>query len=99
MYYMYTGEIYFAPFGSEANRGYRASEKPDWEMDNPPKISPKSMYRLADKVTVPSTPTCSTEVVWKYNIPELRQLAWEKILESLSSCDLVEEIFSNFTFL
>jgi len=68
-------------------------------MDDPPKISPKSIYRLADKVTVPSTPTSSAEVVWKYDIPELRRLAWEKILENWDSCDLVEEIFSDFTFL
>ena len=35
----------------------------------------------------------------KYDIPELKQLAWEKILKELDSCDLVEEIFSDFTFL
>jgi len=40
-----------------------------------------------------------TEFGWKYDIPELKQLAWEKILEGLDSCDLVEEIFSDFTFL
>jgi len=96
---MYTGEICFAPFGSEANRDYRASEKPNWEMDSPPKVSPKSMYRLADKVTVLLLLICGTEVVWKYDIPELKQLAWEKIIEDLGNCDLVEEIFSDFTFL
>ena len=68
-------------------------------MDEPPKISPKSIYRLADKVIVPSTPICTIEIVWKYDIPELRQLAWEKILGNLGSSDLVEEIFSDFTFL
>lgn len=99
MYYTYTGEIDFAPFGSEANRDYRASEKPKWEMDNPPRVSPKSIYRLADKVTVPSTPTRSAETVRKYDIPELRRLAWERILDNLGCCDLVEEIFSDFTFL
>ena len=52
LYYIYTGEICFAPFGSEASRGYRASEKPDWEMDDPQIFSPKSIYTgLADKVT------------------------------------------------
>ena len=68
-------------------------------MDDPPKVSPKSIYRLADKVSVPSIPIRSTKLVWKYDIPELRRLAWERILENLGSCDLVEEIFSDFTFL
>jgi len=100
LYYLYTGEIYFAPFGSEANRSYRASEKPNWEIDKkPPRVSPKAIYRLADKVTAHSLLVCSTEIVWKYDIPELKHLAWQKILENLDSCDLFEEIFSDFTFL
>ena len=68
-------------------------------MDNPPKASPKSIYRIADKVTISSLRIRSTEVVWKYDLPELKQLAWQNILENLDSCDLVEEIFSDFTFL
>ena len=100
LYYLYTGEIHFSPFGSEANRSYRASKKPNWEMDDkPPKVSPKSIYRLADKVTLLSFPVCSTEIVRKYDIPELKHLAWRKILENLDSCDLIEEVFSDFTFL
>ncbi|KAF9779896.1 hypothetical protein BJ322DRAFT_349753 [Thelephora terrestris] len=80
--YLYTGEIHFAPFGSEANRNLRASGKQTWETDGLSKVSPKSIYRLADK----------------YDIPELKQLAWETILKDLNSCNLVEEIFSDFTF-
>jgi len=68
-------------------------------MDNPPKVSPKSIYRVADKVAAPSLLIRGTEVVRKYDLPELKQLAWRKILENLDSCDLVEEIFSDFTFL
>ena len=99
MYYLYTGEVSFAPFGSEANRVYRASERPSWELGNPPKVSPKSIYRVADKVALPSLLFWGTETVWKYDLPELKQLAWRNILENLDSCDLVEEIFSDFTFL
>ena len=99
MYYLYTGEIYFTPFGSEANRGCRASERPSWELGNLPKVSPKSIYRVADKVTVSSLLIQVPEVVWKYDLPELKQLAWRNILESLDTCDLIEEIFSDFTFL
>jgi len=69
-------------------------------MDNPPKVSPKSIYRVADKViAIPSLLIRGTEVVRKYHLPELKQLAWRNILENLDSCDLVEEIFSDFTFL
>ena len=68
-------------------------------MDNLPRVSPKSAYRLADKVTVSSLLICGTEVISKYDIPVLKQLAWEKILENLDSCDLVEEVFSDFTCL
>lgn len=66
---------------------------------DPPKVSPKSIYRLADKVTAPSPSVRSTEPVRKYDMPELKQLAWKKILEELDSCDLVEEVFSLFAFL
>ena len=68
-------------------------------MEDPPKVSPKSIYRVADKVTIPLVLIRGAERVWKYDLPELKQLAWQKILENLDSCDLVEEIFSDFTFL
>lgn len=83
LYYMYTGEIDFAPFCSEGKGDCHVWGERRWEMGGRPKVSPKSVYRLADK----------------YDIPELKQLAWEKILEGLDSCDSVEEIFSDFTFL
>ena len=64
-----------------------------------PKVSPKSVYRLADKVTDLLLLLRCAEDLPKYDIPVLKQLAWEKILKELDSCDLVEEIFSDFTFL
>ena len=48
--YLYTGAIAFAPFGSEENRRSRRvgiGKLPD---DNVSPPSPKSIYRLADKV-------------------------------------------------
>lgn len=48
--YLYTGSIDFAPFGSEANRKTRASEIVSLTPDRVPRPSPKSIYRLADKV-------------------------------------------------
>ena len=48
--YLYTDEIEFAPWGSAERRKARALEKKS-ESYGIPKPSPKSVYRLADKVT------------------------------------------------
>jgi len=48
--YLYTDEIEFAPWGSAERREARALEKMS-ESYGIPKPSPKSIYRLADKVT------------------------------------------------
>ena len=47
--YLYTDEIEFAPWGSAERREARALEKIS-ESYGIPKPSPKSVYRLADKV-------------------------------------------------
>ena len=46
--YLYTNEIEFAPWGSTERRNARAYELS--ESYGIPKPSPKSVYRLADKV-------------------------------------------------
>ena len=48
--YLYTDEIEFAPFGSEENRRSRGTEIADSSDKKVPRPSPKSIYRLADKV-------------------------------------------------
>ena len=48
--YLYVDKIEFAPFGSEENRGSRSAEIVDPPADQIPRPSPKSIYRLADKV-------------------------------------------------
>jgi len=48
--YLYTNVIEFAPFGSEENRRSRSSEIVTPSDDKVPRPSPKSVYRLADKV-------------------------------------------------
>lgn len=50
LFYLYTDHIEFAPFGSEANRKSRTSEIVSLAPDHVPRPSPKSIYRLADKV-------------------------------------------------
>ena len=48
--YLYTGQITFAPFGSGENRKSRSAEIADPSDEKVPSPSPKSIYRLADKV-------------------------------------------------
>jgi hypothetical protein len=48
--YLYTDAIDFAPFGSEVNRRSRSAEIVDPSDNKVPRPSPKSIYRLADKV-------------------------------------------------
>ena len=48
--YLYTDTIEFAPFGSEENRRSRSVEIVTPYDDKVPRPSPKSIYRLADKV-------------------------------------------------
>ena len=48
--YLYTDSIEFAPFGSEDNRKSRSAEIVSLSEDSIPRPSPKSIYRLADKV-------------------------------------------------
>ena len=48
--YLYTDEIEFAPFGSKENRASRSPEFMISYDDRVPPPSPKSIYRLADKV-------------------------------------------------
>ena len=52
--YLYTGVIEFAPFGSDENRGLRRAEFVKHSDDKVPRPSPKSIYRLADKVRTSS---------------------------------------------
>ena len=49
--YLYTNEIEFAPWGSKERHKARALEEV-YEPYETPKLSPKSMYRLADKVVM-----------------------------------------------
>jgi len=48
--YLYTDVIEFAPFGSNKNRRSRSAEIVTLSGDKVPRPSPKSIYRLADKV-------------------------------------------------
>ena len=58
--YLYTDEIEFAPWGSTERRKARALEKIS-ESYGIPKPSPKSVYRLADKVTNSHMPPADSD--------------------------------------
>ena len=100
--YLYTGVIEFAPFGSKENRRSRSAEIVTLSDDKVPRPSPKSIYRLADKVcdgafaTIAECPT-SDKLSLQYGVPALKTLALNHIRTGLKNCDIVEESFSKFT--
>jgi len=95
--YLYTGEIEFAPWGSAERRDARAREGIS-ESSGILKPSPKSIYRLADKVMIlPYGLLSSGTDVVQYDVPELKQLALRQIQQDISKCDITEEVFSKYT--
>ncbi|KAF9779860.1 hypothetical protein BJ322DRAFT_1086930 [Thelephora terrestris] len=82
IYFLYTGKITFAPFSSDSCYGIPAESKPgDWRIPRLPSPSAKSIYRLADK----------------YDIPTLKEQAKAYIYESVTRCDIINEVFSSFS--
>ncbi|KAH7908739.1 hypothetical protein BJ138DRAFT_1115583 [Hygrophoropsis aurantiaca] len=77
IYHCYTAEILFRPLRSSA------AEKTKDEVVLPDRFhcSPKSMYRLADKI----------------GADELKKLSLESIRSSLSKHNILDEVFSHFT--
>lgn len=98
--YLYTDVIEFAPFGSEQNRRSRSAEIVDPSEDKLPRSSPKSIYRLADKVCTcsPYYSICPVfdESLPQYDVPALKALALNRIRGELGRCNIVEESFSRF---
>ena len=53
LYFLYTGEIEFAPFSSDPRREFLVQGRVgDWSTGKLPSPSAKSVYRLADKVAI-----------------------------------------------
>ncbi|KAH7908738.1 hypothetical protein BJ138DRAFT_322285 [Hygrophoropsis aurantiaca] len=77
IYHCYTAEIHFSPLDSlNANKAEDQSVVPDRFY-----CSPKSMYRLADRI----------------GAEELKELSLESIRSSLSKHNILDEVFSHFT--
>ena len=98
--YLYTSAIEFAPFGSNENRRSRSAEIVTPSDDKVPRPSPKSIYRLADKVcTRPPYPSQAPYTRSpQYDVPALKILALNHIRGELTKCDIVKEAFSRFAF-
>ena len=95
--YLYTNTIEFAPFGSDENRRSRSAEIVTPSDDDIPRPSPKSIYRLADKVCVCHLLSrISYAVTPQYDVPALKTLALDHIRGELAKCDIVEEAFGRF---
>ena len=101
--YLYTDEVEFAPVGSKENR---KSRNPESVMSHGGRVhlpSPKSIYRLADRVYNQFSQvqhTCKYLIFCplQYDVPALKNLALDYICSRLTECDVVEESFSRFTF-
>jgi len=73
LYFLYTGEINFAPFSPDPHRDLPAQARTgDWSMGKLPSPSAKSVYRLADKVTSFAYDLCSLDLsgLVRYTDPE-----------------------------
>ncbi|KAH7888629.1 hypothetical protein F5I97DRAFT_726519 [Phlebopus sp. FC_14] len=80
VFYCYTGQISFCDLRSQVGPGGPFS-RPKHDDGSPPPCSPKSMYRLADKL----------------GIEPLKALAFAAIEERLSQANILDESFSKFT--
>lgn len=66
--------------------------------DDVPRASPKSIYRLADKVGPFDISWAALTIqLRQYDIPDLKSLALSRIREELERRDIVKETFSSFT--
>ena len=97
VYFLYTGEITFAPLGSDPRHELPVEERTgDWNIGRVPSPSAKSMYRLADKVTSHTPPRRPPAHSPQYDIPVLKEQAKAAIHINLAHCNIIDEIFSSF---
>jgi len=98
--FLYTGEIKFAPLGSDLRRELPAQARTgDWSTKKLPSPSAKSIYRLADMVTALALFGAPEAHRFQYDIPALKEQAEAHIRDNLVHCNIVDEVFSSFSFL
>lgn len=83
VYFIYTGNIHFAPLRSNGLKERQAAVERHCtdNPDLPALCSPKSMYRLADMV----------------GLPKLRRISLQEIKRQLSTKGIATEVFSHFS--
>jgi hypothetical protein len=104
IFYLYTGDITFAPLASELS-GRTRDVAADYHTKYPHKpspCSPKSTYRLAEKVrpviNLAAIEHLSlTSLTCKLGDKSLQDRALEAIGHRLSEYNIVDELFSKFT--
>ena len=98
IYFLYTGNITFAPFTSDQRYEIPAEARVgDWNLARIPCPSAKSIYRLADKVTEFTHLRCLLAHRFQYDLQTLKEQARAYIHGNLADCDIVEEVFSGFS--
>jgi hypothetical protein len=99
IYFLYTGKITFSLLSSDPReRSHAGARAGDWNTARLPSPSAKSIYRLADKVTGFTRVVLSLAHQFQYDIPTLKEEAKEYILANLAHCNIVDEVFSDFSF-
>ena len=101
IYYLYTGKVAFACLRSQGRAPTPSTVVRKENLSpSPPLCSPKSMYKLADEVSIPViTPHMARLKQFQLGISDLKELARDDILSKLSNENIVIELFSTFTSL
>ncbi|KAJ7612773.1 hypothetical protein FB45DRAFT_1036982 [Roridomyces roridus] len=88
LYFLYTGRVHFCTL---------KSQEPQESVVVGPTCSPKSMYRLADKVNLPVSTLIQLFDSSKLGLEDLQALALASISSHLSEQNILQEVFSSFT--
>lgn len=94
--YLYSGDIKFLPLKSERTASQSTAVVEGDQLYQP--CSPKSMYRLAVKVSDgPNMLACIFHSFEKLGLDDLKNLAFKSIRTGLSKSNILDEAFSEFT--
>jgi hypothetical protein len=92
LFFLYTGEISFTSPSSAAKNAHRSINAKEFS------ASAKSVYLAADKVPRTLVPLLRWLIPrFQYDIPELKALALKWIRATIHSCDIMQELASDFT--
>lgn len=99
LYFLYTGEIEFAPFSSDPRHELPARARAgDWNAWKLPSPSAKSIYRLADKVTGPARIWYPLLINFSTTYQPSRSWLWRTSSTTWSTATLWTKFFPAFLF-